>query len=594
MSRYATPLLTPPQPPAPRPIIEGDQQFTGLNLKLPRQQLPEGTLARSENKRLRHGAGTRRGTRTPVWANVGVPTTAQLKGSGLYSNPNGTELLLLANPDSVYGVSSGATPLVINIPGPLVEAAEFVQHFNKVLLHRDDPSKPTLVWDGLSPALGFTAIKTTALGNGIAQIPNAPWSVSFLARAWFPIPGETDQIGASDIDDYATWDADLHKFQINLGTSDKIVGLYPYQNSALIVGKTRSIDVLPSIPGDLGDSFITAIALGLAPASAPPPSVQVVSTSIGMKARKCCVMVGGDLLFLSDAGDGGIYRITPNGGRLTVDPTPVSDPILPLIERINWDAAYRSSAALDGIYACFAVPVDGALAPNAMLVLNTVTGQWESLDLWAPTAMEIDNLVNLDTFGQARLYSISHPSARVRLMYEGLDDQMQPDETSTFPIADLLETRGYNTIGAEATIQRDFKRLEIMLESFTPSITVTELVNGEEEREFTGMPVTKDRTAYTAWNSTPFRLNNYGPRDFDEPRREDYAIELSDSIVAINSTTGVVGVSVERFAPSALHFATVTKGRFVSYRVANSTGACRVLSVMTESSGVVRGTRRSG
>ena len=166
---------------------------------------------------------------------------------------------------------------------------------------------------------------------------------------------------------------------MNSGTSDAITGIYPFLTSNLIIGKTRSIDMLANIPGDLGQAFASG---GFA--APPPPRMVVISSDIGVVARKSGILVGGRFMFLSDAGPGGIYQMaTDEHGNYVVDPTPVSDAIEPLINRINWSYASKAIGSVDGRYAYWAVPIDNATYNNAVLVLNLSTGQWESLDLWA-------------------------------------------------------------------------------------------------------------------------------------------------------------------------------------------------------------------
>jgi hypothetical protein len=80
--------------------------------------LGPGVLARSENKRLRNGiAETRPGTNLPPDFNP--PFGNQLIGSGIYSNPNGDEVMMVAprNSGFVWALQHNKDPRQILIIG---------------------------------------------------------------------------------------------------------------------------------------------------------------------------------------------------------------------------------------------------------------------------------------------------------------------------------------------------------------------------------------------------------------------------------------------------------------------------------------------
>src|SRR5262245_2958596 len=80
---------------------DGDPMFLGINMQLDRASLPPGYLARAENKRLRDGvAATRPGT---TWAPDFNPLfNNRLLGSHIYSNPNGDEVMLVAEASASF------------------------------------------------------------------------------------------------------------------------------------------------------------------------------------------------------------------------------------------------------------------------------------------------------------------------------------------------------------------------------------------------------------------------------------------------------------------------------------------------------------
>lgn len=588
-------------------VPNGDLQFLGLRMKTPRESLPTGYYARAENKRIGRGLETRPGTKTPVFANLfaGQP----LFGSGLYSNPNGDELGLLALStliaSSVVGIRAGTAPITIPCTEPFGSPLiEFVQHFDKVLAHGSDPSRPTFIWDGIDTTTGFSPILGPSVSEpGIKAIPNPPWSINFLDRAWFPIPDAPDSIGASDENDVTTYDADLHTFRVNTGTADGIIGAYPFFESSLIIGKRRSIDILKQIPQDLGDSFVAAVAAGSYPSSPPPPRVGVVSTEIGMVSRKAAIMAGGSLLFLSDAGvAGGIYQIgTDQHGNYVVDPAPVSEEIEPLIQRINWSYANKAVAASNGRYVFWFLPIDNSTFNNAAIVLNLVTHEWESLDLWNAlprtdrkgrliagddNPMQVDNVLYLDYYGARAMFAVNNTKAKVHLLYVGLDDQLDvangviPRENATFPIQDIMETRAYPFQGQGSEQNPNF--IEIELGTLAPSLIFDSIRDDADEEELkvvTGL----DRSSYLV-GRRPYDLSNTND-DSDLSGRRDYSVQMGDEIVLNDD-----GVTLQRVLSWAEKIIMNGEGRFFSFRVSNSGGICQVRKIVYEADV----TRRTG
>jgi hypothetical protein len=569
MSRYSQPQTQPAQP-----TLEGDNGYTGLNMKLDRDKLTAGQMARAENNRFNRGiAAPRGGTIMPTFANV-YPVGV-IWGSGLFSNPNGEEHIIVAGTNEVLTVKAGSFPGSILPPtGETFDTPiEFAQHFQNLLLHRPD-GRETLQWDGAAAA--FVPIrKSNPDDTSTVLMPNPPWSVNFADRAIFPTGPDT--IGVSDIDDYTSYDPILMDFRINTGTADHIVGAYPFAKNNLIIGKTRGIDVITGFVGDLSNA-----------------ALETLSTEIGMGARKATRMVGGDMFLLS-IDHFGIYRITEIiQDRLQAEPVPISDSIESLMKRVNWKEAVNAVANVHDIYYVIALPIDGSKVNNALLVYNTVTQQWESFDSWNPAAnMGIDNLIVTDYYGRAATYAVANRGGQSGIFALGIgnDDQMfiNPDHTRIrYPIDHTVETRGYATLGWNATMGRDFKRVEIPVATLRPSVTVTELTDKARDERILS---TTTRNPAKYWNfDKPDYVADNTNRDFEAPGREDYSLDLSAT--DFDLTDAGVELEIKQREPP-LRFSTKARGRFISYRVENHQGECEVGSLMVESAGTQREKRKA-
>jgi hypothetical protein len=592
--------------PAP-PADEGDKGFIGWKCDVPPNELPPGYTFESENKRYVTGRGDDRGgTRTPAFANEGL--SGAILGSGVYRNPNGLEVALLAAHNKVWVVRAGATMQQLKVEVALSGAVVFAQQFDKVLLHCSDATVPVQEWDGLSPD-GFVQTEASkALGDGIVLIPNVPWSINYGDRAWFPVG--RDSIAASDIDDYTIYDSDQHVFRVNVGTSDGLVGAFPF-GPYLILGKDNSFDILGPIPGDLGDNFQLAASLGLAPASAPPPVANPIigPEGLGIKARTSWIAAGAEGFFLSQSGSGGggIYRMVFTSPPY-IDPIPVSNDISPFFARVNWQYANLCAAGVDGIFAKWALPIDGSLFNNAVVTFNLVTRKWMALDLWwgrartdrkgrtappEPNPMRLDNLLSFDFYGRRRLYAIDNAQPAVRLLEEGLDDQLGPanartgDERKTYPIRSIVRTRGYSTQGWDGAEWRHLDFVDFTFSIYDPNFTVTQVLEGVgRETPLTQGALTTDRQKYNALGETKFQLDN-AKDDFGAPGRQDYSIRAGDGFEQHWGET--VPLQQEQEKPMGIELN--SEGRYASFRVENNGGTCALVSAHLRSQEAARSER---
>jgi hypothetical protein len=561
--------------------FDGDFSFRGIDMKHDRPLLESGMVAKSINKRLRTGiAETRPGTRLP--ADFNPAFAQQFRGSFIYSNPNGNESMLIAEQGRsfVWELRYGQTPKQVPITGGGTaigtQTVWFVQAFDKVLLLRGGLTP--LEWDGLSYTVGFKPIvKFDPADTSTNLIPNVNYGIPFQNRILY-VYGN-DQILMSDVLDYTSYDPLLANFRINAGEADRIISVHPYSKESVLVFMNRSIHRFSNF----------TIDPNLA-------SQEIVSDELGTVGREAVVQVGADMIFLSRQG---FYRVNQVFDNQTVSaPVPISDLISPLLEGINWadiDNTGYASMEMLGDYCHMGVPI-GRNFPRNLLLYNTVTSQWESLDAWEDSNFFVNALRVTIFDGERRLFGINNVNHHVYLLYEGITDQTGV----TNSVNDILETRGYltrNQYGQQVgfDIWKRFDRLTLSIRTRNPSVSVNALTDGYNEiHQITLAPITKRTDRFYLFGVPfPYPLSS-GP---SIPYREDYYTgsetewvgqDMSnllpgniDLLPAVDAEMagGPTTESMERRAMRV-------RGRWCSIRIENTQGYCAILGCSVDVSEV--------
>lgn len=219
--------------------------------------------------------------------------------------------------------------------------------------------------------------KRQSIGLGFTHMPTPPWAIYHQRRLWMPfnytMTGTTgspvitsrntkDELIASDILDENTYDQIQNQFKIASGGADFIVGLQPFAEDALVVFARNSIHLIRGVGADLGNT-----------------SVQEITREVGCVARRSIVQVGNQIIFLSD---NGVYAVDFDQlYNLRGATTPLSEPINPLMSRINKSYAANSVGVYHNNRYYLAIPLDDSTVNNAILVYNFLNQGWESLDL---------------------------------------------------------------------------------------------------------------------------------------------------------------------------------------------------------------------
>jgi hypothetical protein len=575
-------------------VTGGDNAWQGIDSTRDAPNVQPGMLRRGENTRVRTGrVQQRKGTFLPGDFNPIAGFGNYLVGSGVFRDPNGNELLLVAPANTTYtwALQDGKDPFKINYAGGVtgnngagggVNGVTFVQAFDKlILLRRPLQGSPAenLVWDGSGPTGGVSTSeweKVVLSADGLKVVPGMFNGEPFMDRVIFykaNVPGTDgrDQWLMTDVEDYTSYDDVFQAERTNPGEADFITRIMSYYRGSIVIFKNQSIHM-----AELQPTYPITI------------SQRILNRTLGSVGNKMPVMIGSDVLFAS--APNGFYSLSEIiQEQITTLPTPISEPIQDIINQINWGITIQMgcSQAVDN-YAFFAVALGrGATRLNAILVYDTQTKQWVSApDNWGDPlfAFNTMHLTNYDNV--QRLFAIDYLNGDIYLMYEGVNDELA---SGIYPVSFKMETRGY--VGNDPLSFKRYGRAKIGLATYDPEITVTAITDGyNEEKNLTPVPLKKDRTKFYTHGHADFNVLTDDP---NEQKRQDYSIVTPDNFVGDDfedlpageitfippTSPPIVGPLQESLEP----FLVRSFGRWCALRIENTNGSCEVTSAGVES-----------
>lgn len=242
------------------------------------------------------------------------------------------------------------------------------QGVDKVLF--TDGVQQMRTWDGAnwSAALGATT------GDPPVGATVLCWHGGRMFAAGFPgsVAGkESDAIWVSSRLAYSTgnWDGIARQFRVGGGEGDPILTLASMQNFNLAVCKENSIWVVNSNPTLEPGNFAASMA------------GDRLTDGIGICGRRAGCVYGNDFLLMSRrTGVHSVQRMMAAAGQYQLS-APLSEPIQPFIDRINWTYAHLITAKKYKELALFSVPLDSSTVPNTVLVWNGRLGKW--IGIWS-------------------------------------------------------------------------------------------------------------------------------------------------------------------------------------------------------------------
>jgi hypothetical protein len=361
-------------------------------------------------------------------------------------------------PGDTLVIRSGGSPYDLYIGKEVVVTTTSTNQFTFNLGVEDTPT---------SPAVALTVSKPLAIGKGFIHQPGAEFGVVAGGRLWLPYFYTSDntptdretrtEIVASDVLDFDTYDVIGNQFNITAGQSDYIVALEPFQDQ-LIVFMRKSIHVINGITGSLADCTTT-----------------LLTTEVGCSARKTIVQVANKIYFLSDKG---LYAIEYfDNVNLRGVGVPITETIQPIMDRINQNYSFLSTAVYHNNRIFLATVLDSvpgannAYKVNTVIVWNLLNGGVESIDTVDSLDFSIRDFIVGREGAQNELYLTteeggihkveSNDGGDVVSLVSGAQDE-------TIPVVSRLVTRQYD---ADSLDRKQFSRAELQMkgENIDPS-----------------------------------------------------------------------------------------------------------------------------
>lgn len=449
-------------------------------------------------------------------------------GAGVFRDPSGKEYLIVASSSGTYATRHGSHTLKLTCPTISADVT-FVQCFNVVVMLRGEESRP-LVMKNIEE--GFVSIVQEATdtdideneSDGTEPIPSSDHGLFFGNRLL--VPHSRDMVAVSDYLNYTRYAPIMSSFRVQQGTDGDITGIQRVNTTTLAVFKSNSIYMVSNIYGNLNDAILDE-----------------VTRDFGAISFKSTVPVGNDVWFLSSKRGVCSLSVAANG-KVTAVQQPISEPIQPLIDRINWNYAHRAVAATYNNRYYLACPIDGSEKCNAILVFDMLQKSWSGYD--SGSAVDVKEFVQMEYEGKRRLFFLSN-DGYINLYDDDLtmcgfvDEVGATDGDITLEqVSDEVVTRGYT---ANNITQKKWRGAEVHITTNDPKFTVKTIYDGPEEN---GVELVADKTFSRTKYDKPFDKPAYSQNntnnDFFTKYREDYSVKLSDLIIGgVNQTNETGG-----------------------------------------------------
>jgi len=330
---------------------DGDLGFIGVEMRYHPSALRQRYAASAVNMRFTNlVAETRKGSVKLGWMNkisaAGIQPWGTIYGRGTFVDAANVEWQITAADGNLYASRANNPTVQLTLPAAttVTQSCFFTQAAGTLVLHRGLDADPLELTD---LRIGFVVVPPPEVTQaGLSPMPRALKSIWLANRLW--VQTSDDQVWASDLLDIHTY-SEANKFTISSGNADPLVTIIAFGKTDIICLKRHSVYRLTSIVGDLSGT------------NALP-----VTRRYGCLAARSAVDVGTDLIWLSDEGIASLHltelgELQAAEGKLNQQGW-FSDPIEPLIKRINGAYAQNAVATIWNRHLYMAVPLDAARA----------------------------------------------------------------------------------------------------------------------------------------------------------------------------------------------------------------------------------------
>jgi hypothetical protein len=491
--------------------------------------------------------------------------------SAIYSDPNdpGSQWVALVGSDAVTFYSASNMIRRVEFNGQIVKRKSTIVQCNNLVYIFRGPDETPLYWNGDWSAK-FELAPTPTPASGFQVIPNSDQATYYQNRLW--VKKGKDEILASDVLDFNTYETITNSFNLNTGSSDYIVATFPFGDKALLVFKNKSIIALTNVDGSLADVTATEI-----------------TRQVGLVGIRAVTSVGPDMAYVSYK-NVNLITLTATNNSVQHKTLPLSFKIKKIMDRVNWKYAYKISLGYADNKLYVALPLDNSIFCNAVAVYNFVTGQWYGeWNFDQEMNMCVQDFQVIEYVGLQKIHAVTE-DGRIFACETGKYDVhnlfVQGYSSEGFEysrgveISTKLVTRAYDTSG----LNHYQRRMVLDLATSRPNFSVVSYTEGASENSTLVSNQTYSRSESWKFNDSTYDMTNAND-DYNRAYRKDYSVPaggpIPGDVWGPSDFTGVypkTGFLPEMLQEYRLPLMTARQGRLSWLEITNTQGIINVMS----------------
>jgi hypothetical protein len=340
----------------------------------------------------------------------------------------------------------------------------------------------------------ITAGFLTKSGASGALIPSAREGIYFANRLM--VLYGPDNLAVSDILDPLHYAPLRNEFKLNTGGNDKVVALYAFNETTLVIFKERSILAVTEIYGDLSNVRLVEL-----------------TREFGCAAPLSITSTGADLIFLSSRGVATLAQ-TQFGLQQSVV-VPLSDDVQNLIGEIDQTLVSQAVGVYFDNRYILSVPSETGDGSNDMtIVYNFLNKAWEGK--WNGSLLAPRYFGRIVVGSKDRLIWAD----KSKFVHYFDDEALVDYGSDQLDIATSITTRGYTCGVPEHKMWTDIK---MRLGTYNPTYSMVMKMDSVASSQTLVTDETKSRTTYYTYGTAAYDATNAGD-DFLSADREDYSV----------------------------------------------------------------------